>query len=265
MNPHDTLHIPLDQYQAATDLLRDKNILITGAGDGIGRALALGCARHGATVILLGRTVKKLEAVYDEIEAAGYPQAAIFPLDLEKTAAEDYEQLGAALGEHFSRLDGLIHNAATLGQHTPLVLADPQMWQRVLQTNLTAPCLITRACYPLLKAADSASVIFSSDAVAERGRAYWGAYAVSKAGLVNMMQILADEWENNTRIRVTALDPGAVQTRLRRQAFPGEDPRHVPAPDTCLPAFLYLLDSGKPGLSGKHLHWDGQTLSLSGD
>lgn len=262
---HDTLHIPLDQYQPAPDLLRGKNILITGAGDGIGRALALECARHGATVILLGRTVKKLEAVYDEIEAAGYPQPAIFPLDLEKATAEEFEQLGAVLGEHFSQLDGLIHNAAILGQHTPLVLADPQMWQRVLQTNLSAPYLITRACYPLLKVAGHASVVFGSDVVADHGRAYWGAYAVSKAGLVNLMQILADEWENSTQIRVTALDPGAVQTHLRRQAFPGEDPRQVPAAETCLPAFLYLLDSPPSGLSGKHLHWDAKTRSLSGN
>lgn len=264
MTDRTPLQILLSDYAPAPDLLHGKNILITGAGDGIGRALALACARHGATVILLGRTVKKLEAVYDEIETAGYAQAAIFPLDLEKTAAADFEQLGTALGEHFPCLDALVHCAASLGQHTPLVLADPEMWQRVLQVNLTAPFLITRACYPLLSSAAQASVIFTSDAVATQGRAYWGAYAASKAGLVNLMQILADEWENNTSIRVNALDPGPVSTRLRRQAFPGEDPHTVPAPEACLPAFLYLLDP-HTNIRGKHLHWQGQSLSLSGN
>ena len=263
MNKTAGLCIDLTSYQPDKEQLKGRNILITGAGDGIGRALAIGFARCGATIILLGRTVKKLEAVYDEIEAAGCPQPAIYPLDLEKTPAAGFEQLGNVLAENFQQLDGLIHNAAILGSHSPMVLTEPQMWQRVLQTNLTAPYLITRSCYSLLKAAPSASLLFTSDVVAQHGRAYWGAYAVAKAGLDNFMQILADEWENTTRIRVNSLDPGPVHTWLRRQAFPGENPDGLPTPDDCLSPYLYLIDGQQHALSGQRLRWDRQAFSLS--
>lgn len=263
MNSTPALPIDLRTYRPDPKLLQGRSILVTGAGDGIGRALAVGFARHGATVILLGRTVNKLEAVYDEIEHAGGPQPAIYPLDLEKAAYEAFDQLGEVLAENFPALHGIVHNAAILGAHTPLLQTEPAMWQRVLQTNLTAPFLITRGCYPLLKAAPSASVIFTSDTVARHGRAYWGTYAIAKAGLDNMMEILADEWENSTTIRVNALDPGPVQTLLRRQAFPGENPHSLPTPEDCLPPFLYLIDGQNHALRGQRLRWDRQAFSLS--
>jgi len=256
--------IDLKSYQPATGLLSGRNILITGAGDGIGRALAVGFARYGATVILLGRKVKKLEAVYDEIENAGYPQPAIYPLDLEKAPAGAFDQLGQVLAENFPQIDGLVQNAAILGQHSPILSVDPQIWQQVLQVNLTAPYLIARSCYPLLKAAPSASLIFTSDAVASHGRAFWGPYAVAKAGLDNFMQILADEWENNTGIRVNSLDPGPVQTWMRRQIFPGEETQTLPTPEDCLLPFLYLIDGQQHAVRGERLRWDRQSFSLSG-
>jgi len=255
--------IDLTSYHPDSALLTGRNILVTGAGDGIGRALAIGFARFGATVILLGRKVKKLEAVYDEIENAGYPQPAIYPLDLEKAPTEAFDQLGTVLAENFEQLHGVVHNAAMLGQHSPMLAIDPQMWQQVLQTNLTAPFLITRSCYNLLKAAPTASVVFTSDAVASHGRAYWGTYAVAKAGLDNFMQIIADEWENSTRIRVNSLDPGPVLTWLRRQVFPGEDPQDLPSPEDCLLPFLYLIDGQHHALRGERLRWDRQAFSLS--
>ena len=132
-----------------------------------------------------------------------------------------------------------------------------------MQTNLTAPYLITRSCHQLLKAAPSAALIFTSDAVAQHGRAYWGAYSVAKAGLDNLMQILADEWENNTNIRVNSLDPGPVHTWLRRLAFPGENPDTLATPEDCLPPFLYLLDGQQAALRGQRLRWDRQAFSLS--
>ena len=263
MIPHNEFPIDLSNYQPASDLLQGRNILVTGAGDGIGRALAIGFAHHGATVILLGRTVKKLEAVYDEIENAGGPQPAIYPLDLEMASYDAYEQLGEVLMENFQQLHGVVHNAAILGAHTPLLLTEPQMWQRVLQTNLTAPFLITRSCFPLLKTTPSASMVFTSDEVAQQGRAYWGTYSIAKAALDNMMQILADEWENSTTIRVNSLDPGPVQTLLRRQAFPGENPHSLPAPEDCLTPFLYLIDGQNHALRGQRLRWDRQAFSLS--
>lgn len=257
------LDINLSNYQPDSTLLKGRNILVTGAGDGIGRALAIGYARYGATVILLGRKVKKLEAVYDEIENAGYPQPAIYPLDLEKAPTEAFEQLAAVLADNFEQLDGVVQNAAMLGQHSPMMAIEPKMWQRVLQTNLSAPFLVTLSCYNLLKAAPSASLIFTSDAVASHGRAYWGTYSVAKAGLDNFMQILADEWENTTSIRVNSLDPGPVHTWLRRQIFPGEDPKTLPAPEDCLMPFLYLIDGQHHDIRGERLRWDRQTFSLS--
>ncbi|MEJ2362325.1 MAG: SDR family NAD(P)-dependent oxidoreductase [Gammaproteobacteria bacterium] len=208
MNETNGSSVDLSAYAPDAELLAGRNILVTGAGDGIGRALALGFARHGATVILLGRKVNKLESVYDEIENAGCPQPAIYPLDLEKAVPGTFDQLGQVLSENFKQLDGLVHNAAILGMHSPMLMTDPQIWQQVLQVNLTAPFLITRSCFPLLQAAPSASVLFLSDAVARRGKAYWSTYSVAKAGLDNFMQIIADEWENNTAIRVNSLDPG---------------------------------------------------------
>lgn len=255
--------VELSAYQPDPQLLEGRNILVTGAGDGIGRALAIGYARYGATVILLDRKVKNLEAVYDEIENAGYPQPAIFPLDLEKAVPGSFEQLGQVLTENFSQLDGLVHNAAILGMHSPMMQTDPQIWQQVMQVNLTAPFLITRSCYHLLKAAASASVLFLSDAVARQGRAYWSAYSVAKAGLDNFMQIIADEWENNTDIRVNALDPGPIHTMLRRAVFPGEDSATLAKPEELVPAGLYLIDGRRHTLRGLRLCWDRQTQSLS--
>jgi len=255
--------IDLADYQPAEDLLAGRNILVTGAGDGIGRALAIGFARYGATVILLGRKVKKLESVYDEIETAGYPQAAIYPLDLEKAHPAAFDQLGEVLGQNFPQLHGLVQNAGILGPHSPMVLIEAQMWQRVMQVNLTAPFLITRACYPLLKAAPDASLLFTSDAVAAHGRAYWGPYGVAKAGLDNLMQTVADEWENNTSIRVNSLDPGPVHTTLRRLAFPGEDPETVATPEDVLMPFLYLIDGQRHQLRGQRWQWQRHTQSLS--
>lgn len=263
MNETSAPGINLETYQPDAKLLAGRNILVTGAGDGIGRALAIGFARYGATVILLGRKVKKLEAVYDEIENAGYPQPAIYPLDLEKAPAGAFDQLGQVLAENFQQLDGLVQNAAILGQHSPMLSVDPQIWQQVMQVNLTAPYLITRCCYPLLKAAPSASLIFTSDAVARHGQAFWGAYGVAKAGLDNFMQVVADEWENNTDIRVNSLDPGPVQTWMRRQVFPGEDPQTLPTPEDTLLPFLYLIDGQQHAVRGERLRWDRQTLSLS--
>lgn len=255
--------IDLTAYAPECDLLAGRNILVTGAGDGIGRALAIGFARYGATVILLGRKVKKLEAVYDEIEKAGYPQPAIYPLDLEKAPVAAFDQLGQVLSENFSTLDGLVQNAAIMGQHSPILSMDSDIWQQVMQVNLTAPYLITRSCYPLLKAANNASLIFTSDKVASQGRAFWGAYAVAKAGLDNLMQIIADEWENMTDIRVNSLDPGPVQTWLRRQIFPGEEIDLLPTPEDTLLPFLYLIDGQGHAVRGKRLRWDRQSLFLS--
>lgn len=171
---------PPDGYRPAADLLAGRVILVTGAGDGLGKAAALALAEHGATVVLLGRKVRPLERVYDAIEQAGGPQPAIYPLNLEGAAPQDYAELATRLADTLGRLDGLLHNAALLGTLTPMRLYDPETWGRVMQVNVNAPFLLTRACLDLLMQSDDASVVFSADRVGRRGRAYWGAYGVAK-------------------------------------------------------------------------------------
>ncbi|MFO7602861.1 MAG: YciK family oxidoreductase [Gammaproteobacteria bacterium] len=244
---------PLNTYQARDDLLKDRIILITGAGSGIGAAVARDCAARGATVILLGKTVKKLEQVYDEIVAAGHPEPAIYPLDLLQAREEHYAQLAAVLAQEFGQLDGLVHNAGLLGSLIPLANHSAEQWVKVMQVNLHAPYLLTQACLPLLRQSDSASIIFVSSSVGRQGRAYWGAYAASKAACENLMQTLADELEDNTQVRVNSLNPGATRTAMRRIAFPGEDPATLPAPEAIAPAFLYLLGKDSEGISGQQL------------
>lgn len=242
--------IPED-YHPDHNLLEGRTILITGASDGIGAAAARSYAAFGATVILLGRSVKKLENVYDQIVKAGHPQPAIYPMDLEGAKSSDYYDLADTIEQEFSSLDGLLHNAARLDSLMPLEQYDLKLWARLMQINLNAPFLLTHTCLPLLKKSTDASVIFTSTGVAHHGRAYWGAYGVSKAGCDNLMQILADEVENNTCIRANSIDPGAVRTRLRRQAYPGEDASLLPGPEDIMPAYLYLMGPDSKKYTGE--------------
>jgi len=241
------------QYTPSADLLAQRVILVTGAGDGIGRSAAISFAAHGATVILLGRTIRKLEAVYDTIERTGYPQPAIYPLNLEGASPKDYETLATTLANEFGRLDGLLHNAAILGNLTPLEHYDITTWYQVMQVNLNAPFLLTQACLPLLKQAQDASIVLTSSGVGRRGKAYWGAYAVSKFALEGLMQVLADEVETNTTIRVNSINPGATRTAMRAHAYPGEDPNQLPTPDAIMPLYLYLMGPESQQVNGQAL------------
>lgn len=238
-------------YEAAPDLLKDRVILITGAGDGIGRAAALRFAAHGATVILLGRTVKKLEAVYDQIEADGGPTPAIYPLNLLGANLEDYQELAQKLDETYGRLDGLLHNAGLLGERAPIAQYDEEEWQKVMHVNLTAPFVMTKACLPLLLASEDASLAFTSSGVGRKGRAFWGAYAISKFGTEGLMETLADEMENRENIRVNAINPGATRTRMRADAYPAEDPNTLPAPEDIMGTYLFLFGHESRGITGK--------------
>ncbi len=244
----------LAYYQPPAQLLQEQIILITGAGDGIGAALAERCAAEGATVILLGRTIAKLEAVYDRIMAAGSPQPAIYPMNLEGAAVKDYADIAATVASEFGYLSGLVHNASLLGTLTPIEHYDPELWMQVLQVNLNAPFLLTQALLGVLKAAPSSSVIFTSSTVGRVGRAYWGAYGISKAGNEMMMQMLAAELEENTSVRVNSLNPGAVRTQMRAKAYPGEDPNRLPRPEAILGSYLYLLGRDSLGVTGQQFN-----------
>ncbi|WP_104204217.1 YciK family oxidoreductase [Billgrantia saliphila] len=238
-------------YAAPANLLRDRVILVTGAGDGIGRAAALTFAGHGATVVLLGRTIDKLERVYDEIEATGGPQPAIFPLNFEGATLKDYHDMAETLDKEFGRLDGILHNAGLLGRITPFEQYNPELWAQVMQVNINGPIWMTQALLPLLRASADASVVFTSSSVGRRGRAYWGAYAVSKFATEGFMEVLADELEHLGTIRVNTLNPGATRTKMRATAYPGEDADTLRTPEEIMPTYLWLMGPDSRGHNGE--------------
>jgi NAD(P)-dependent dehydrogenase (short-subunit alcohol dehydrogenase family) len=240
--------IDIRHYSATPDFLKDKAILVTGAGDGIGRAVAKAYAAHGATVILLGRTIKKLEQVYDEIEDAGHPQPAIFPMNLETATARDYDDLGDTIKNEFGRLDGLLNNAAQVGGLTPIQHYNINLWARIININLNAPFLLCQVCIPLLERAADPAIIFSTD---DCTRAYWGAYGVAKYGQQGLMKILADELDNDRPIRVNGINTGPVCTNLRAQNYPGEDPNILPTPEDVVAPYLYFMGPASQGATGQ--------------
>ncbi len=241
-------------YQPPADLLAGRTILITGAGGGIGQAAALSCAAHGASVVLLGRNSEKLEQVYDAIEAAGGPRPAMCALDLESAGTGQYTELADMIESEFGALHGLLHNAALLGNLSPIETHDVASWQRVMQVNVTAQFCLTRSLVPLLAAGRDASVVFTSSSVGRRGRAHWGAYAVSKFATEGLMQVLADEVYDLHGIRCNSLNPGATRTNMRAHAYPGENPDNNPTPAEIMPAYLFLLGSESRHVNGQALN-----------
>ena len=238
-------------HNARPDELAGRVIAITGASSGIGRAVALACARVGANVILLGRNARKLEDVHSEIEAAGCPEPTIAVLDLEKALASDYDALVAAVLERFGRLDGLLHNAGILGTLSPIEHYDVPTWCRVLHVNVTAAFALTQVLMPALRQSQDASILFTSSSVGRHGRAYWGAYAVSKFATEGFMQVLAAETENITHIRVNSLNPGRARTMMRRQAYPAEDINTLPLPESLTGPYIALLGPASRGVTGR--------------
>ena len=238
-------------YQAPKDLLEGRVILVTGAGDGIGRAVSVALGAHGATVVLLGKTVKKLEAAYDLLVAAGAPTPAIFPMDLMGAKYKDYEDLVGALEKEYGKLDGLLHNAGILGERAPIEHHEIHIWQQVMQVNLTAPFMLSKACLELLFKSPDASVVFTSSGVGRKARAYWGAYSVSKFGIEALSATLADETEFRKTLRVNSINPGPVKTEMRRLAFPAEDRDKLATPESIVGTYLYLLGPDSTGVTGQ--------------
>lgn len=238
-------------YDPAPQSHAGRMIVVTGAGDGIGQAVALALARQGATVGLLGRTLRKLERTYDRIVQQGSPKPALLPFNLETAAAPEYDALHDALEREFGRVDGLAHVAGILGMLSPIEHYDVPTWCKVLHVNLTAPFILTQALLPLLRRSEDACVLFTSSSVGRRGRAYWGAYAASKFGVEGLMQVLAHESAETTRIRVNSVNPGPVRTAMRLQAFPAEDRGKLPEPSAVVAPFLYLLGPASRGINGQ--------------
>ena len=241
--------IPRD-FTSSPGLLTDRVVLITGATGGLGRALALECARAGATVILSGRNPGKLERVYDEVEALGAPQPAIVTLDLATANAVDYDGLARTIGSEFGRLDGLVHCAGSLGDRMLLEQYDVPTWCRVLHVNLTAPFILTQVLLPHLRRSADASVVFVSSGVVYNSRPFWGAYAVAKTGLESVRSMWSQELDGEPNIRINSVNPGRMRTPMRAAAYPAEDPNSLPAPAAVTGPFLYLLSAHGRGTRG---------------
>ena len=233
--------------------LSGRVVAVTGATGGIGRALCLAAAAQGAQLVLLARNERKLRALHAELEQAAPGAALMAPLDLEKAVAADYDRIAEAIEQRYGRLDGLVHCAALLGTLTPVDQYDVPTWCRVMHVNITAAFALTQVLLPALRKSADASVIFTSSSVGRRGRAYWGAYAVSKFAVEGFMQVLADELAGNSNVRVNAINPGKVRTAMRRQAYPSENLLSLPLPETVVEPYLKLLGPRGSGITGQSL------------
>ncbi len=231
-------------------MLKDRVVLVTGAGGGLGSAVSKACAAEGATVILLGKTIPELEKVYDAIAAAEGPQPAIYPLDLAGASEDDYRDLAATVEREFGALHGLVHCAAELGALGPVNNISGGLWQRLLHVNLTAPFLLTRELLPLISKSPGSTIVFVTDSVARIGKAYWGAYGVAKIALEGFGRILADELENR-KVSVRVYSPGPMQSPLRRRAYPAENPTGLPSPEAHAEQIARMLG---PNETPSHAH-----------
>lgn len=244
----------MKDYRPRSDLLADRVILVTGASSGLGRAASLAFARHGATVALLARDEQKLEAVYDDILAAGAPEPAMFPYDLAVADDRSLDTLAATLGHHLKRLDGILHSAHLFYNLTPLALQTLEQWERMMRVNLITPFALTRACLPLLRQAPDASVIFTGETHGHTPSAFWGGYAVAKSGLETLTRIWSHEIDSEPALRINTLIPGQVATTLRSRTHPGLMPELLPTPDDLMPAYLYLMGPDSRTVRGQILN-----------
>lgn len=244
-------HDDIRQFVPPVDCLDGKTILVTGAGDGIGRVAALTYARYGATVLLLGRTSSKLEYVYDEIESMGGKQPAMLPMNLEGATYAEMQKLENLIAKEVGQLDGILHNAGMLGQMTPLEMYDVDTFAQVMKVNFTATFMLTQALLPLLKDADHGSIVFTSSTVGTHPRAFWGAYALSKQAVEGMSDIFTQETQNTTNLRFNCINPGGTRTNMRAHAYPGENPITLKTPEDIMAGYVCLMSDASIGVRGQ--------------
>ena len=244
-------HDGIRAFVPSENCLDGKTILVTGAGDGIGRVAALTYARYGATVLLLGRTSSKLEYVYDEIESFGGKQPAMLPMNLEGASYAEMQQLEGLIDKEVGQLDGILHNAGVLGQLTPLEMYDVDTFAQVMKVNFTATFMLTQALLPLLKEADHGSIVFTSSTVGTNPRAFWGAYALSKQAVEGMSDIFTQETQNTTNLRFNCVNPGGTRTNMRAHAYPGENPMSLKTPEDIMAGYVCLMSDASIGVRGQ--------------
>lgn len=239
-------------YRPESDALSGKIILVTGAADGIGKAVTIALAEHKATVLMLDKKARHLEKLSDDIIERGYAEPIILPIDLMEVSPETATTLAQAVHDDIGHLDGVLHNAAELGSPSPMDQYDMEYWNSVMQINLQAPYLLTRALLPLLKHDHTSNILFTSADVGRRVAPYWGAYSVAYAGLEAQMTLWAEELETVSNIKVNSIDPGPVRTSLRRRSHPGESQESLRTPQSIAPAYLKLL-AGDHDFHGQQL------------
>ncbi len=244
-------HEQIRNFAPEPNCLEGKTILVTGAGAGIGRVAALTYAKYGATVLLLGKTLTKLEAVYDEIEAAGGKQPAIMPMNLETASYSDMQQLANLIQTEIGELHGVLHNAGILGALTPLEMYDIVTFEQVMRVNTTATFMLTQVLMPLVKAVENGSFVFTSSSVGTHPRAFWGAYALSKQAVEGMSDIFTQETQNTTTLRFNCINPGGTRTNMRAHAYPGENPMSLKTPEDLMPAYVCLMSDASIGVRGQ--------------
>ncbi len=250
------------QFDPPKDLLKDKNILITGASDGIGKTCAETFAVYGANLFLLGRSQEKLEELYDELQAVAPGRVTIQPLDFAIARPEEYKSLANHFSEQCESLDVLLHNAAILGARSPIEFYPNSDWEALMTVNVNAAFYLTKAFLPALAAAASARLLFTSSSVGRKGRAYWGAYAVSKFANEGLMQTLADELGMTSEVKVNSINPGGTRTAMRKAAYPAEKPETQPGPESLMPIYLYLLSDAAKSIHGQAIDIRGFDPSL---
>ena len=233
--------------------LEDKVILVTGAGDGIGKAAAISYASHGAKVILLGKTLANLENTYDEITTKGYSDPSISLLDLSTADGNDYDDLKNNLAINYKHLDGLLLNASILGDRSPIEDYDISIWVQTLHVNLTAQFILVKTLLPVLHLSNKASVVFTSSGVGKVGKAFWGAYSVSKFGIEGLSQILSNEHSNDKSIRFNCINPGAIETKMRKAAYPLENPMNLLKPEDIMEKYLWLMSDDSSDIFGQSI------------
>jgi len=240
--------------------LKNQVILITGAGGGLGSTAALALAKEGAHIILLDKSIAKLEAVYDAILAANAPEPIMYPFDLAGANENEYQELADKIAETYGSLQGVLHSAVELSSFTPIALFSTKDWGHTLNVNLNGPFLLTRVLLPVLQKSEHASIVFTSDSSARTAPAYAGAYGVSKIALEGFAKTLAEELESSNKIRVNVLIPGPVDSPLRKRVYPAEDKTKLPTMASLAPAYLYLFDSQSIGITGQTI--DARTFHL---
>lgn len=236
--------------------LQGRAILVTGATQGLGREVALATAKAGATVILLARSVRGLEKIYDDIIAAGGAEPVGIPLDLLKASDADFENLALQIHRTLGRLDGIVHCASHMYALSPLLDQRIDEWMNQYRINTVAPFALTRACFPLLQRADDASIVFVGETHGLHPAPFWGAFGASHAALPHLTQVAANEWDRFAHLRVNLIVPGPMATPQRTRTHPGELKDSRPSPASLMPALIYLLSAQSRGISGQIIEFD---------